>query len=186
MGGEIRDEVAAEVKPEHGPDRDPPSPVPLTDIYSHFLPQKTLHFITIKCNKQKKFQTIDSVRKLISRYYCSYVIVRSPKTGIHWHILAAPSCKRSLKVPKGTHLKVQVLGRLNVSTSNRRPREDPMLADASLYSQLRYVRQQAKPSVVSKSLARSTELAQVITYLLQNLLENETKSTFGHLAIRFI
>lgn len=160
--------------PEHG--AEPPLlPSPMafecSTIYKHFK-SKLTHFLTIKCNRGQRFQTLRQVRTLVSRCYDSFVIVGSPKGGRHWHVMAT-GLKKTLKVPRGVHYHKATVGRLSVSYANRRPHEDPCKGDSSLYSQLRHAHMKVAPSVTSG--ARINELAAAILYLFSNLLENPTK-----------
>lgn len=177
----------AKAKPKPGVARHPPYMTsigqlnfPITNIFSAFRHKKS-HFLTLKCNKGKRYQSIDSVRHLMARCYETYVIVGSPTNGQHWHILAA-GLKKTLKVPRGVHKHMSTVGRLNVSVANRKPNENPLQSNSSLYSQLRYVRDKESPVVVSDG--KLDQLSCVIMYMFENLLENKTKSKYGHLAMR--
>lgn len=189
-----RDEVPAQAEPKHGPHRGPSPPArgkgtksheyDISVFYSHFSSKKLLDFITIKSNNQSYYQNMDSIRRLIARNYKSYIIVGSPKGGRHWHILGERTGPRTIRVRRGTHMKAETVGFQSYSKANRRPREDPCDPDASLLSQLLYVKPQTKPVVTSKTVSRPFQLSSLLCYLFLNLLENETADKYENLAVR--
>lgn len=184
-------DIKAKAEPKPDTHRCPPSQAtfvritfPLTKVFLHFLPKKKLDFITLKCNKKLNYQGIDSVRKLMHKHYTSYAIVGSPVGGRHWHILAHRYSKRTLKVRKGVHLNIDVVGKTSVSRANSRPREDPHLCDAGLYAQLRQQTEMVKPSVVSAPLNKSEQLSNVLMYMMGNIMENTHYDQFEHFHVR--
>jgi len=180
----------AEAKLKLGDDSHPLPPSPHRNVefkmsqYFEFFRHKKTDFITIKCNQGQRYQTIDPVRKLLARSYASYVVVRSPKEGVHWHAVATGN-KKPLRVRRGVHLKMLRVGSMSVSRANRKPREDPLKNDAGIFSQLRYVIDKMKASAASAARERDADIIDVLFYLFKNLQENVKKDVFGNFAARF-
>lgn len=170
--------VEAEAEPKHGPVG------PLT--YDHlvqtedvpylksilvFSAEKKVDFLTIKSNDGKKFQKMDDARRLLARHYNKYFIVKSPKSGIHFHALASRDGSRTIKVPKGTHFNVRQVGLPSVSVVNRqRHFTDQPETAVDVIRSLRPIRETIN-STTSADMLR--EVSNAMLYLLENILENK-------------
>lgn len=168
----------AEAEPKHGPIG------PLT--YDHlvqtkdvpylksilvFSAEKRVDFMTIKCNDGKKFQKMDDVRRLLARHYNKYFIVKSPKSGIHFHALACRDASRTIKVPKGIHFNVRQVGLPSVFLVNRqRHTTDQPETAVDVIRSLRPIRETTNSTSPADMLR---EISNVMHYLLENMLENK-------------
>lgn len=175
---------SAKAEPKLGAARHPPIYMTLvfqaSALYEHFL-HKKCDFITIKSNDAKRFQRIDSVRKLIARHYQSYIIVRSPKNGIHFHVLASRDYPRpNIQLPRGVHYHVQTV--YSQHTKKNRPPRAP--SNDMSFEQEILLNKRVPPSVVS-SVSSSSQLSSLIMYLYNNLMENGTYSRFENMAVRY-
>lgn len=174
----LADQAKAEPEPGHGvplyPRRARSLGFHFTDYFSLFLPKKC-DFITIRDNRGIKYQKMDQVRKLIDRHYEHYVIVRSPKNGIHFHVLASRSGARTFKVPKGIHTKVTRVGLPIRSYKNRRY-GDPM-TEPSVNEEVRS-RPITEATASSKNDPKAMHIARILGYMYLNMLENEMHYEF--------
>ena len=136
-----------------------------------FSAEKRVDFLTIKSNDGKKFQKMDDARRLLARHYNKYFIVKSPKSGIHFHALACRDASRTSKVPKGTHFNVRQVGLPSVSLVNRqRHTTDQPETAVDVIRSLRPIRETTN-STSSADMLR--DVSNLMTYLLENLLENK-------------
>lgn len=72
------------------------------------IPYKNLKFITIRDPKQDKWTKMDKPRKFLQRYSEKFLIVQSPKGGIHFHALAV--LHKPIKFQKGINIRCDDVG----------------------------------------------------------------------------
>jgi len=133
------------------------------EIFS--LKKRRIDFITIKSNDNKVYQSIDSVRRLLSKHYRSYFVVQSPTSGRHYHAMAQRDGARSLKVRRGVHLKVSVIGS-NRTKNQLRQVEFP----DNPIEELAY--QKKVDACCVRTPSYKLHVGKCYMYLIQNLYEN--------------
>lgn len=85
----------------------------LKNVYQFFSkkPFNKCFFITLKDNQQRPaWKKMDKVRKWISKFSSHYIIVRSPKEGVHFHALVFADRNR-ITFFKGIHIKIDPIAK---------------------------------------------------------------------------
>jgi hypothetical protein len=163
----------------------------------HKVPSSQLVFFTFKDNKQR-YTNIDKPRKWCHRWSDSYIIVRSPVGGYHFHGVAHRIPSKKIRYLKGLHIMLEPLGSKaeNIVIPESPPEciEDeeshPYISDpvVSRYfmrvmSELRSVFGKYKSSLMKRVKARKARkrladsrcehLSRVLWYLYKNFTESD-------------
>lgn len=171
------------------------------------FPNSRIYFVTIRDAKQSaKWARLSTVRTWVRRYSSCYVIVQSPKGGVHHHVLMGVEPHKKLVPKKGIHFDIKLIEERKSEyvydeaivkeerrckyvaeciTADRCDRLIPSPAREILYDittelKARWLRSATKAKVSERQARKIWRLNSIIDYMVQNIEENPLPELFEH------